>query len=236
MEEPMYPGTVFEKADRLTARGVFLGGPREKFVTAGRGQLEILLSRGLLPDHRVLDVGCGALRGGWWLINFLRPGRYFGIEPNEEMLAAGIEVMLGDELLAEKKPRFAGNADFDFSVFDDTFEFVIARSVWTHASLAQIGTMLDSFLTCSASNAEFVASIVPPTGMFGREYGGALWVGRSHESDGPGFAHYRFRTVRKLRQERGLVAEDIGSYDDQRWVVVARQEAVSNGAVAPSDS
>jgi SAM-dependent methyltransferase len=199
----LHPKSVYDKADQLLARGVFLGGPREKFVTAGRGQLEILLSRGLLPDHRVLDVGCGALRGGWWLINFLRPERYFGIEPSQEMLGAGIEVMLGDELMADKKPRFSGNSNFDFSVFDERFEFIIARSVWTHASLAQIGTMLDSFLTCSAPNAEFIASIVPPSGLFGREYGGASWIGISHESDRPGLAHYRFRTIHKLCQERG---------------------------------
>jgi hypothetical protein len=110
-------------------------------------------------------------------------------------------------------------------VFDESFEFVIARSVWTHASLPQIGMMLDSFLTCSAPNAEFVASIVPPTGMFGREYGGASWIGRSHDSDRPGLAHYRFRTIQKLCMERGLTAEDVGADDDQRWVVVARPNA-----------
>lgn len=221
----MYAKTMFDKADALLARGIFLGGPRDKFVTAGRGQLEVLLARGLLPDHRVLDIGCGALRGGWWLINFLRPERYFGIESNTTMLDAGIEVMLGPDLREEKKPRFANNADFDFSVFGERFDFVVARSVWTHAPLQQIGTMLDSFVACSTPTAEFVTSIVPPKSRFQREYRGTQWVGRSHESDTPGYAHYRFSTIQRLCQERQLSAENLGSQDQQTWVLVKRQGA-----------
>jgi hypothetical protein len=219
----LHPQYLFDKADELQLRGVFLGGPREKFVTAGRAQLEILLARGLLPKHHVLDIGCGALRGGWWLINFLRPGRYFGIEPNVHMLDAGIEVMLGSRLVEEKKPRFSGNSDFDFSVFGETFDFVLARSVWTHASLAQIGAMLDSFLVTARADGELVASIVPPRTMFRRETRSSTWVGRSHERDKPGLAHYRFSTIRKLCGGRGLAAEKLGSQDGQVWVLVSRQ-------------
>jgi SAM-dependent methyltransferase len=218
----LHQQSLFDKADELQSRGVFLGGPREKFATAGRGQLEILLCRGLLPDHRVLDIGCGALRGGWWLINFLRPGRYFGIEPNVSMLKAGIEVMLGCQLLEEKIPSFSSNSDFDFSVFGAAFDFLIARSVWTHASLEQIGKMLDSFVANSTPNGEFVASIVPPRTVFHREHRGSAWLGRSHECDLPGLAHYRFSTVRKLCRDRQLNAENLGLQNEQTWVRVSR--------------
>jgi len=221
----LYPKSMYDKADELQARGIFLGGPREKFVTAGRGQLEILLSRGLLPHHCVLDIGCGALRGGWWLINFLRPACYFGIEPNKKMLDAGIEVMLGERLLEEKRPSFSNNANFDFSVFCQTFDFIVARSVWTHATLGQIGTMLDSFIDCSRPTAEFVTSIVPPKTPFQREYRGSTWYGRSHECDTPGYAHYRFGTIRKLCRNKQLIAEHLGTHDDQTWVLVKRQVA-----------
>jgi SAM-dependent methyltransferase len=218
----LYPKSIFDKADQLHSRGIFLGGPRTKFVTAGRGQLEVLLSRGLLPHHRVLDIGCGALRGGWWLINFLRADSYFGIEPNKKMLDAGIEVMLGRSLLNEKRPRFAKNADFDFSVFGEQFDFLIARSVWTHASREQICTMLDSFIRCSVPAAEFVTSICLPRTPFHRQYRGAKWVGRSHESDTPGVVHYRLSTIRKLCHARQLVAEKLGVQDGQTWVLVKR--------------
>ena len=220
---PVFPKVMFDKADELETRGIFLGGPRGKFVTAGRGQLEILLSRGLLPEHRVLDVGCGALRGGWWLVNFLRPDRYFGIEPNKAMLDAGIEVMLGRELLEEKRPRFADNADFDLSIFGETFDFVVARSIWTHASLSEIGAMLDSFAVCSSPVGEFVTSILQPKTPFHREYRGTKWLGRSHECDRAGLAHYRFSTILKVCRDRGFRAERLGTHDEQTWVSVTRQ-------------
>jgi SAM-dependent methyltransferase len=212
------------KADELERRGIFLGGPRRKFVTAGRGQLEILQANGLAPGNRVLDIGCGCLRGGWWLIDFLDPGRYFGIEPNKAMLNAGIEVMLGRELVERKKPSFATNADFDFSVFGQTFDFVIARSVWTHASRDHIRAMLASFVRTSHAQSLFIASIVEPRGRH-KEYLEPGWCGRSHESDVPGIACHSFDTVARLCTDAGLAAEALGTGDEQLWVRVARPGA-----------
>jgi hypothetical protein len=219
----MRPTVLLDKADELLARGIFLGGvSRDTFVTTGRGQLEILLSRGLLPHHRVLDVGCGALRGGWWLINFLRPGRYHGIEPNTTMLDGGKEVMLGPDLIEEKRPSFSTNAEFDFSVFDERFDFVIARSIWTHASLEQIKTMLRGFLNHSTPEAEFVASICPPL-LWGSEYQSTTWLGRSHESTKGGIANYRVGTIKRLCADMGPAARKLGVQDGQTWMMATRE-------------
>ncbi len=208
------------KADELERRSIFLGGPRKRFIAAGRCQLEILLAHGLTPDDFVLDVGCGALRGGWWVINFLRPGRYFGIEPNRTMLDAGKEVMLGEELLAEKKPNFSNNDNFDFSVFGQKFDFVIGRSIWTHASKSQIQDMLQSFKQCSNTSGCFLTSILEPRLPIIPEYKGSGWIGRSHKSDVAGIAHYRFRTLRKFAQMAGLNAERLGIVEGQRWIKI----------------
>ena len=83
--------TLFERAAALERGGVFLGGPLHLFETAGRLQLQILLKEGLYPDSKVLDVGCGCLRGGYWLIHFLDAGCYFGIEPHRRELEAGTQ-------------------------------------------------------------------------------------------------------------------------------------------------
>jgi len=40
---------------------------------------------------KLLDIGCGALCGGYWMINFLRPGCYFGVEPNTFMFEEGVK-------------------------------------------------------------------------------------------------------------------------------------------------
>ena len=210
---------LMQKANELERRGIFLGGPKRKFVTAGRRQLEILLTHGLIPDSRLLDVGCGVLRGGWWSINFLRPERYFGIEPNVAMLEAGKEVMVGAELLAEKKPRFSTNAKFNFSVFGERFDFIMARSIWTHASRAQIRTMLVQFRKCSHPRSVLIASIRPPPS--GREEDtGADWRGRSHENDSAAMSHYSFATIESMCKELRTTAELLGDTDGQLWVKI----------------
>src|SRR5207249_4171037 len=50
------------------SRGKFLGVPTEDFAFAGREQLEFLLRAGLQRSSLMLDIGCGVLRAGYWLI------------------------------------------------------------------------------------------------------------------------------------------------------------------------
>jgi hypothetical protein len=45
---------------------------------AGRLQFAMLIREGVYPSSKVLDIGCGCLRGGYWLIHFLGS---FGLEP-----------------------------------------------------------------------------------------------------------------------------------------------------------
>ena len=93
-----------------------------------------MLHFGLTPESKVLDVGCGCLRGGRKIIPELNEACYFGIEPNKSMLKDGIEISLDPDALLAKKPRFDTNAEWNFGVFNTTFDFVIARSIWSHAS------------------------------------------------------------------------------------------------------
>lgn len=85
----------------LEAQGVFTGGPPELFESAGRLQISTLIREGLNPDSKLLDVGCGCLRAGYWLVRFLDPECYFGIEPNQQMLEAGIKNCLTPQLVLE---------------------------------------------------------------------------------------------------------------------------------------
>jgi hypothetical protein len=62
--------------------GGFLGGPPGRFDSAGREQLAALLQYSLSPDSMLLDIGCGCLRGGRWVIPLLATGHYCGLEPN----------------------------------------------------------------------------------------------------------------------------------------------------------
>jgi SAM-dependent methyltransferase len=161
---------VFEDSlqDRSKRIGetTFIGGDWRSFEHMGRAGFEVLLREGLVPSSRVLDVGCGALRFGYWLMRFLDPGCYFGIEPNQDMLRVGIEDLVEPDVVERADAHFDSNDEFDFAVFGERFDFVVARSIWTHSSKSQIGAMLGSFAATSSPTGVFLASYYPAGAWF----------------------------------------------------------------------
>ena len=217
--------TLQERAEGL-ARTMFVGGPPDLFERAGRAQLMLLLSRGLTPQSKVLDIGCGCLRGGYWLVHFLRPGGYCGLEPNGAMLAAGLREILEPGLADEKRPRFDDNARFDASVFGERFDFFVARSIWTHASKPQVETMLDAFVAHAAPDGAFLTSY--KRAILGwRDYRGREWVGRSHECDEPGIVRHSLGWIAGACRDRGLVAREARdrafAFGHQTWLEIRRR-------------
>src|ERR1043165_3125856 len=69
-----------QKRADLLAQQTFLGVPSNDFAKGVRDHFVYLLKAGLNPDSKVVDLGCGVLRVGYWLIHFLDPGCYCGIE------------------------------------------------------------------------------------------------------------------------------------------------------------
>jgi len=63
-----------------------LVGPGDLWDVKRRFQLEFLLGAGLKPHHRLLDFGCGTLRGGLPLIEYLDQGNYVGLDVRTETL------------------------------------------------------------------------------------------------------------------------------------------------------
>lgn len=213
-----------EKVARLRSGGVFLGGPPDLFEVAGQKLLMALLSEGLRPGALVLDIGCGCLRGGYWLIHFLDERCYCGIEPNVAMLEAGTRILLEPGLAEAKKPRFDHGSEFDLTVFDERFDFFVARSIWTHASKRQIQTMLDGFQKTANPEAVFLASYIPAASDRD-DYVGEAWVGRSHDSDAPGMVRHRLDWIQDECAGRGLCAEEITdpllNFGSQVWLKIS---------------
>ena len=213
--------TLMERTNRLKAEGIFLGGPLKSFETAGRKLLATLLSEGLNPTSKVLEIGCGCLRGGYWLIHFLDEGCYFGLEPNISMCEAGTRILLEPGLVDLKKPRFDHNSNFDFSIFEEKFDFFVARSIWSHASKQQIQIMLDGFISTSNTDGLFITSYIRPT-LFKPDYKGTKWVGRSHESDTSGLVRHSLGWIQTECAKRGLVVKEIKgkayNFSKQIWL------------------
>jgi hypothetical protein len=135
---------TLEQRFAALAKDKFLSVPVEAFEAAGREQLDYLRKAGLSPGSKLVDLGCGVLRAGYWIIRFLDSGCYCGIEPHQERLQIGIHSILDPGTIELKRPRFHTNPNFDTSVFGVKFDFFLAYSVWTHASKSQIQTMLDA--------------------------------------------------------------------------------------------
>jgi len=219
----MNNNNYFQKKAEKISKKIFLGGALKDFENVGRLQLITLLRIGLYPHSKVLDIGCGSLRGGYWLIHFLNTNCYFGIEPNKEMLKNGIKHFLSPELLKLKKPRFDTNSNFDFSVFNEKFDFIIARSIWTHASKGQIETMLDSYIENSKENGVFLTSYYR-AGLFRKDYKGENWIGQSHESDNSGFVFHNYSWIEQHCRKRKLFVKELKFcvYNFQKWLYISR--------------
>jgi SAM-dependent methyltransferase len=212
-----------KKAEEISET-VFLGGPTKQFDAVGRLQLMMLLQIGLYPSSKVVDIGCGCLRGGYWLIHFLDKGCYFGIEPNTAMLETGIREFIEKDVLEEKCPHFDNNSEFDTSVFNEKFNFFVARSIWTHASKAQIKAMLDSFQRDGSDDGIFLTSYLPAHLLKGRDYTGDKWVGRSHQSNQYGVVRHRFGWIKDQCHQRQLTVKqlDKGKINNQTWLIIQK--------------
>ena len=64
-----------------------LVGPAKVWKQKRAFQYAFLTSYGLQQQHILLDIGCGTLRGGIPLIDYLEPRNYIGIDNSERRLA-----------------------------------------------------------------------------------------------------------------------------------------------------
>jgi hypothetical protein len=223
-KRPQLSENWFQAAGRkIEERGLFVGCPLHDFEVTSKDMFCLTLLEGLKPTAKVLEIGGGCLRTGYHFIRYLNPGLYCAIEPNVGMLEAGRELLLGT-LDQEKRPRFDHNDAFSFGAFGETFEFVVAFSIWSHASKAQIATMLDEFRRHAKPGAKFIASWIPPQPMIS-DYWGDEWVGRSHQSDDPGLVAHSREWLMEAVSTRNLTAREFEGFTtlNQHWLIVTHQ-------------
>lgn len=156
-------------------------------------QFSLLTLLGLRQEHTLLDIGCGSLRAGKLFIVYLLPDRYHGLEPEEWLVHEGAAQELGSEILTLKRPRFLHRADFECTAFEVDFDFVIAQSIFSHASAVQIRRCLNQVRQCMKPTSLFAASFVEGDS----DYSGSSWVY-------PDTIRYRAATIERLAQEAGL--------------------------------
>lgn len=126
----------------------------------GNHQFAFLKQMGMCPGHRILDVGCGCLRVGIHLANYLEPGHYFGIDLSEELITVGYDVELTERGLCHKVPRANLHASdrFDASSFGEQFDMLFAQSVFTHLPMNHRKLALTQLAKVTAVGGRFYAT------------------------------------------------------------------------------
>ncbi len=106
----------------------------------GQLQFEFLVAQGLMPEHHLLDIGCGSLRGGIHFARYLEPAHYWGMDLSEPLLNAGYGIELAGAGLQDRVPRHHLVADdaFRFERFGQRFDIALAQSLFTHLSANRI--------------------------------------------------------------------------------------------------
>ena len=107
-----------------------LVGPPQLWKMKREFQIDFLKKHGLLETHLLLDLGCGTLRGGLPIIEYLEVGHYFGVEVRPEVLQEANKE-LSEAGLIHKRPTLILLRDAD-SLPDHGFDFLWAFSVLIH--------------------------------------------------------------------------------------------------------
>ena len=190
-------------------------GPPLKYDLVGAMQFNLLTSFGLRDYHKLLDIGCGSLRSGKLMIPFLRKGHYYGIEPNNWLIEEGVKNELGNEIISLKSPTFNNSSNFELQSFKIEFDYLIAQSIFSHASKEQIIQCLSEAKAVMKKDGFFLATFV-----LGKEnYTGSEWVY-------PGCVTYQNEFIKKLVREQNLDAIKTKWHhpNGQTWYVIFHPE------------
>lgn len=105
----------------------------ESWLKLGQLQFDYLLSHGLRPSDRMLEIGCGNLRAGRLFIGYLDPGHYYGIDISPDILVAA-QRTLSDFGLQAKLPHLTLVGDLKLEFLPAAgFTVIHAHSVFSHS-------------------------------------------------------------------------------------------------------
>jgi SAM-dependent methyltransferase len=191
----------------------------------GKLQFDFMVRSGLQPSHRLLDVGCGSLRGGIHFVRYLEDGHYYGIDRQQWLLDAAVKVELRQAGLAGRTVHLLCQDDFDVTSFGVQFDYALAQSVFSHLPW-------NTILRCLA-NAQ---KVLRPGGKFYATFfedpDGTHYTTPIHHTIGGVVTypdqdpyHYEFDVFAELARRTNLEATYIGSWShprDQMMIVFTK--------------
>lgn len=181
------------RSDAARGADVAVGSDtREGWLYAGQMQFDYLLEHGLNPGMRMLEIGCGNLRAGRLLIDYLGPGNYYGIDISPDILLGALDT-IAEFGLQSKLPRLALVRDLRLSFLpDQAFDAVHAHSVFSHSPIEIIDECM-----------RHVGRVLAPGGFF--DFTFDRTEGTEHQVLREDF-YYRTQTLIALAATHGLQA------------------------------
>lgn len=129
------------------------------WAACGEWWAALLRREGLQPEQFVLDLGCGSLGTGRLLLPYLAQSRYWGYEPDRDLLFDGIAIELTRAGIDPVKGHFIVNRTFDFSECPHLFEWMMASSLFTRLPLQGVARCLASALPKLAPGGRLYATV-----------------------------------------------------------------------------
>ncbi|GAA1545652.1 class I SAM-dependent methyltransferase [Actinomadura kijaniata] len=164
----------------------------DHWLAIGRLQFDYLLSHGLKPSHRMLEIGCGNLRAGHLFIGHLEPGHYYGVDISPDILFAAQETVTRNGL-QDRLPHLTPVRDLRLAFLPEGhFDVIHAHSVFSHSPPEVIDECL-----------AHVDRLLAPDGFFDFTFNRT--TGREHHVLREDF-YYRTESLTALAEKHGLTA------------------------------
>ena len=190
-------------------------GPPSKYDLVSAMQFNLVTAFGIRDSDKLLDIGCGSLRFGKLMIPYLQRGNYFGIEPNEWLIEDGVKNELGQDILTVKQPRFMPSDSFELSAFEVKFDYMVAQSIFSHTSQAQIHQCLKEVKATLKATGVLLATFVEGD----TNYEGEEWVY-------PGCVTFTQKHIKDMVKKDGLetIRTTWGHPNRQTWYAIFHPE------------
>lgn len=179
-------------------------GGGENWEAHGNLQRDFLIRRGLQPEHRLLDIGCGTGRLARKVAPYLVRGNYYGLDISSRALSAACKLAL-EEGWHNRFPQFLlGDLPSDAPMFD----FAWAFSVFIHLPYGICVEVMRSTASRLPRSGQLLFSYVPEE--------------RSWRSGLKQFRH-TLEDSQRMCAQAGLSFEDCGDwvhnagYEPGRW-------------------
>jgi len=208
----------------LIAKGKHRNLVGNLWETHGQLQFDLLIAAGMLPKHRVLDLGCGCLRAGVKIAAYLEENHYYGIDPRLPLLNIGFSQEL-------RRIKLSRDNLFCSSIYEhgrlepETIDYGLCISVLTHSEFNHIRIMLENSAKYFKPKAKlFVSFLELPEGEpFTPAYTNAAQT-RSFGSK-PQF-HYYLRDMEYAAQGTGWTPHYVGDWNEPNGQALIRYEKI----------